>query len=1716
MITIYDINGNPKISVPISDKCVYYKGVMEEEYVNLAFNHHELLQLANGDYIICEHGRFEIVELLLPDDKTASDGGYTFEQHFNPHWWRGRNFKLFYNRQAGLEASWKMTHYAYYFMDIVIDNLRRAGLGEYSYVIDASLSEMKLVSFDGVDIISGLNLIAEAFGTEWWITDNVIHLSRCEYGEPLRLSPDEVKIAREDSADTDYATRLYVFGATRNLPQNYRRDESTDLVVEGVVERRLKLPQGIDHIDAWENLAPQDIVEAIITTDDIYPRRTGTIATITTKQYTDTTENEDGTTTQEKWNAFRFTDTGITFSKEYIIPGEELRITFQSGKLAGLDFAVTFNPDGLSEEDPEAQIWEIVRNEDYGVKLPADNFAPEPLDTYILYGYDTSFVADTLLPLAEQELLDFGKEKIKKLSQDKSNYNCTTNPVRCAGYTMDSNGVMQYNENDVIDLDIGSMVDLSHPVYFPGSSHVGRIRSFEKRLDNRFICTYSVGEAKGYSRSAQLAEQVEALTYQSRQYILSGGGSNIYLIKRQDSTAPSEHNAYSALRARIEFLCRAVAEYVRNRWTFLQGIHIGTFASDSDGASIEPDGSAEINSLKTRGNATIKGNASVGGKMDVTGDVSGANVVAQTLVKSPKIATPDFVANMLSGTGGGIYQLNGMTYAEVDYLTVRNGMSVVELLIQQYRAIGGSFVVSHANGEIESIYDYGNGYNIWIKNEDKAPRFKQGDLVRCEYLDWEKNEKVHYWVAVDVASPNAQGREILTMYKTGLNGAVPKVGDKLVQMGNIFDTNRQGCILITTENSLPRIMVLDGIDKPEIVNTSEKSNYKTILGSLDGFIDPYTGKVLSGYGLWGSNVYLNGEFRLASNGKTIEGALNDVSTQIDNITTGGRNLLVGSSRVMEDRSILVGSYDLTLIAPPRNGETVTLSFSGYLGNGHGMFRIYNSGWSVFLASLTTANYNSERKRYEITFTWKQVDDSNQGSFINIFQYDAQGNRIDAGDYINDNRVASRIYNVLLERAPKASADWFPAPEDFDKSLALYKEEVASQFDVVQGAMTSVQQSVQSLQVGGGRNLLLGTNKGASGWSFWSASIVPYISSHRKGVMFENSNLVAAGAVFRFPLRPELIVVGKQYVLSVDVTLGDMSTDSGQRISLNIIKGNGADPLLEASVGADRSLALGATVHLTFNFTPSISGRENGEQVVYFSIPASNWSSLAFENLKLEEGTVATAYSPAPEDYIDGEIADVRTSITSIVQTTESITARVEEVNTSLNGKITSNTANITANANAITSEVTARSEGDEQLASRISQTADSISMKVSQLGLSNVNHALGTASPWVRRIGFLNKENETYKLYDVTGLASGDVISFSCILRFKGLVWGAGAFISLQLSDTFGYVGLSPRITVDSLTSYSIDADGYYNIKLQGTGITVGKNYSSGDNAIPSDIGYVYIRMDYISPDTDDLGVNQGYISISQMKIEIGENVTPWTARTADLEQAIADTGIDISNRRIIATADNFVVINNNGETTAHVDANGNLSVGAIACRYPDETGDSTPFIADWNRQGDGIQRWYYPDGSIRAEVGWDDATQSFIRKYSNDGDLLWKLGDPSEFQTHSDPIWLTVSLHFCGNDISNVPQSTEALIGTIYYRKTNTGNADTNNVIYKSAIGANPDTIDDGWYTLPGKPSASGGSALPSGITAPKKYSRYAYYYLHGKLQSSTLVTWTAENKII
>ena len=772
MIDIRDKKGNIRYSVEVSERSVYHKELMAEEYVLLTFETDKLVRFRKGDYIETEFGRFEIITVDKPERNVGSDGGWSYEQKFCPAWAKWASRKMFYNRQKGSEKAWKMTQLPKYFMQILVDNIRDAGFGDWSYTIDASLTEMKLIEFDGTSLLDALSKIAETWETEWWITDNVIHLSRCEYGSPVVFEEGDViqSMEREDGQDTDYITRLYAFGSTRNIPKDYRKNEDGDLVIEGVVEKRLKLPAGIDHVDAWEDMQPEDVVEGIVVFDEIYPHRIGTMSDITTKEYKDKVEQEDGSTEEVTWYAYRFKDTGIKFSKEYVIPGEELRITFQSGTLAGMDFVVKFNPDGLAESDSRAQLWEIVRNEDYGVELPSENFKPSNGDKYILYGYNSKLVSDQLIPTAEQELLAKAHETILKKSQDKYIYNCPTDPIRCAGYK-ERNGKMVYLPSDVIDLDIGQSVELRNEAYFDSGYRVSRVHSFEKRLDNRYNCTYTVGESAGYSNSTVLEEKVEAITYQNTQFVSGGGG--VYVIKRHDGTTPSDHNVYSALRSLAIFLRKDKEDTTNYLLNLLGG------------------------------------------------------------VITPFIQSPDFVSGAL-GTGFTVKKnADGTTYAEIDKMMVRMKAIFQVLEIMRTEA-GGATMVFNASGaritvtkveRIDSVpfyysdgaakyysdgarayvqpSEYGAVYRCYFLADDGDTAvqnlFKPGHLARSQSFNIKAG--VHegvsnrsYWRLVTAVGDNWID---LSVSHCAAGSDIPQEGDVICQIGDISDPDYQSAIVMS-------------------------------------------------------------------------------------------------------------------------------------------------------------------------------------------------------------------------------------------------------------------------------------------------------------------------------------------------------------------------------------------------------------------------------------------------------------------------------------------------------------------------------------------------------------------------------------------------------------------------------------------------------------------------------------------------------------------------------------------------------------------------------------------------------------------------------------------------------------------------------------------------------------------------------------------------------
>lgn len=702
MISIKDITGKIRFSTKENTGSVYRKTLMKEDYILLYFNVDKPVLFEKGDYCETEFGRFEIVDLVFPKYNTST-GGYDYELRLDAEYYKWKNKILFYDRQGGnREASWNLTRTPDAHLSIVVSNLKSLGYTynsgvEYTFSIDSTVEKSaKLIQYDNTNIIDALTKIAETWDAEWWIVDHVIHLGRCEYNTAVDFELNGLvsEMSRSESND-NYATRVYAFGSTRNLPTNYRPD-ITGVVVDGVVQRRLMLPEGTPYVDAFPDMSTEEAVEEVVVFDDMFPKRIGTMSDVTTKEYTDKIENEDGTTTEVKWNAYRFRDSSITFSKEYIIPGQELRIVFQSGPLNGMDFAVTFNPGAADEKNSDgswnsaAQLWEIVRNEDYGRELPSAPLIPENGNTYVLYGYDTKFVSVSMIPDAEKELLEKTKSYVEKSKIDPSVYTCVMDPIKVGGF----------NGGRVIDLEIGDRVNIINPAYAI-KSRQSRIYGFEKALDKKYEVTYTVGQSTKYSRIGEIESKVEALTYKGEAFTGSGTGS-VYIVGRYDKTRLTDRNALSSLRSLETFFRKDQEDVTFYKQAFRKGIEIGW--NESEGkptASLYEDGV-----------------------------LNAAAAILKEYTSSPKFV-PGF-----TGEGFKIYKDEyGNWHIECDILDVRKVMNVFELLIQKVRSINGALVISQANGKVSAVTETSDLQSWILEFEDEDETFQAHDLVRCQVFD---------------------------------------------------------------------------------------------------------------------------------------------------------------------------------------------------------------------------------------------------------------------------------------------------------------------------------------------------------------------------------------------------------------------------------------------------------------------------------------------------------------------------------------------------------------------------------------------------------------------------------------------------------------------------------------------------------------------------------------------------------------------------------------------------------------------------------------------------------------------------------------------------------------------------------------------------------------------------------------------------------------------
>lgn len=601
MIEIKDISGKTRLLIPINKGAKGKFTLMKEDYIILPFSVAKPVQFKLGDYVDLSGvldeslgGKlakiYEITDLQKPTYNTST-GGYDYNLQMNVYYWKWKNKIFKYTPEhAGNEASWSLTAALDVQLGVFLRNLKALGYTyrgtDFIFSIDDTVENKAVaMTYDNMNLLDALFSMAgeDKWNCDCWITDNVIHFGRNEFGDAVKIERgvEASSITRSESQGT-YATRIYAFGSTKNIPTNYRPTDE-QAVVNGVVQKRLMLPTDTPYIDAYEGMSQEEAIEDVVVFDDVYPRRVGTLSDVHTR--TEEVENEDGT--KETITYYRYKDAGLEFKEDYILEGEELKIQFQSGKLNGMEFGVIFNPKPKDESRGD-QLWEIVRNEDYGRPLPDDMMYPANDDEYILSGFDIQLVSDQYISEAEQELKGKAQKYADKVKKDDGTYPTTLRS--------------SWVKEDLISrtFEFGQRINLVDDTYFE-NGRISRVLGWEMNLDIPWDSpVYTIGESMPYSRIGEIESDVESLTYKGQTYLGKGG---VYLIKVNDSTAPSDSNTFSALRALKMFIRKDQSDGTNFLLKF--GEFIDSMIAGK-GAGIFPDGRGQFEKLEVRSSLIVK------------------------------------------------------------------------------------------------------------------------------------------------------------------------------------------------------------------------------------------------------------------------------------------------------------------------------------------------------------------------------------------------------------------------------------------------------------------------------------------------------------------------------------------------------------------------------------------------------------------------------------------------------------------------------------------------------------------------------------------------------------------------------------------------------------------------------------------------------------------------------------------------------------------------------------------------------------------------------------------------------------------------------------------------------------------------------------------------------------------------------------------------------
>ncbi|MFJ1323598.1 phage tail protein [Capnocytophaga canis] len=395
----YQIKRNNNTIATIRPEGQLQAGVMGEETVTMTFSLANYIHFQTGDTVEV-YGNIYYLS-TEPQVEKISSWEFRYSLEFQGIKYElGKVQYLFPDKDNVLSLSeFHIMGNARAMLDLLVQNANRTGQGWTLGTVDET--ESKQLNFSAENCLAVLSKIAQEFKLEYWVDgDKSIHLTErkavsgysFEYGKAKGLK----SLTRQTLDGSNVVTRLYAFGSEKNIAGDYRGGQ-----------QKLRMP--VPYLE--KNTDIYGVIEGS-QTFDVFPHRLGTVTAVNPA------------------NPLQFTDSGMDFdlnarengNTKYLINGVPVKVTFNTGQLAGYTFEVK-----QYGYDSATKTFTLLKNQDEkAIEVPSQSMRPAVGDRYVLTDL---IMPESYVTNAEQELQQKAQQYLDENSRQRVIYAMVTDPI---------------------------------------------------------------------------------------------------------------------------------------------------------------------------------------------------------------------------------------------------------------------------------------------------------------------------------------------------------------------------------------------------------------------------------------------------------------------------------------------------------------------------------------------------------------------------------------------------------------------------------------------------------------------------------------------------------------------------------------------------------------------------------------------------------------------------------------------------------------------------------------------------------------------------------------------------------------------------------------------------------------------------------------------------------------------------------------------------------------------------------------------------------------------------------------------------------------------------------------------------------------------------------------------------------------------------------------